>query len=296
MSMAMLDQLLTDTLDPGYKAASQRAAKSRWYDGPLVWIGCAAVGLLLVMAYDQSHRSAPARAQARQELVNRIHTLGKTRQQLEDLAKQLSSDVAALRDAQLTGQQDEIRGLEVAAGSSAVSGPGIVVKLSEPPKPTATPAPGSGPIGASTAAVLHDTDIRSVVNALWASGAEAIAVNGIRLTATSAIRFAGESVLVDFQPINSPYEIDAIGPRNALQVGFADSPIASALKTKQDVQGIGFDFSGKAKIQLPSANVTKPRFAVRGPAPTAKASASPSKSVTNGVPASPSTSPTESPR
>ena len=53
--------------------------------------------------------------------------------------------------------------------------------------------------------------MRSVVNELWSDGAEAIAVNGIRLTPTSAIRFAGDAVLVDFQPITSPYRIDAIG-------------------------------------------------------------------------------------
>lgn len=273
--MAMLDQLLTDTLDPGYRAAAKRPTRKRWYDGPLVWAGCAAVGLLLVMSYDQSHRSEPARAAARKELIDRIHSVGKARDQLEHLASQLANDVSRLRDAQLSGTQTGLGELEVDAGSVPVTGPGIVVRLSEPPKSSQSPAPGSGPV-VPVGAAIHDTDIRAVVNVLWAAGAEAISVNGIRLTPTSAIRFAGESVLVDFQPINSPYEIDAIGSRTNLQVQFAESAVAAALKTKEDVEGIGFDFSGKARLTLASANVTRPRFAGRGA--TASPSANPSES------------------
>ena len=55
-------------------------------------------------------------------------------------------------------------------------------------------------------------DLQNVANALWAAGAEAIAINGQRLTATSTIRAAGNAILVDFRPVTSPYEVSAIGP------------------------------------------------------------------------------------
>jgi len=295
MSMAVLDQLLTDTLDPGYRAASRKPPRRHWYDGPLVWIGCAAVGLLLVMAYDQSHRSAPARAQARQELIDRIKTVGTTRQQLDDLAKQLGRDVAALRDAQLASQSGQLDELEIAAGSVEVHGPGMVVRLDEPPKVDPSGA-NAGPVPTveARAPVLHDRDVRQVVNALWSAGAEAVAINGIRLTSTSAIRFAGESVLVDFQPINAPYTIEAIGPRDSMQVAFADSPIAAELKTKQDVQGIAFSFSGKNDLTLASANVTKPRYAHPGVSATPSQSSKPKQS--SNPSSSISSNPSESPR
>ena len=50
---------------------------------------------------------------------------------------------------------------------------------------------------------MLDRDLQVIVNGLWAAGAEAIAVNGQRLTACSAIRSAGEAILVDFRPLSA---------------------------------------------------------------------------------------------
>src|SRR4029450_1762991 len=61
-------------------------------------------------------------------------------------------------------------------------------------------------------ALVKDTDLQLASNALWAGGAEAIAINGQRLTATSTIRQAGEAILVDFRPVTTPYQVVAIGP------------------------------------------------------------------------------------
>src|SRR4029453_5737827 len=64
----------------------------------------------------------------------------------------------------------------------------------------------------NTQALVKDSDLQLACNALWSEGAEAIAVNGQRLTATSTIRQAGEAILVDFRPVTTPYEVVAIGP------------------------------------------------------------------------------------
>jgi uncharacterized protein YlxW (UPF0749 family) len=265
-STAMLDDLLTNTLDPGYRAAAKRASTRHWWDGPMVWIGCIAVGLLLITAYQQSHRSAPAREAARKDLISRIRVLQSAGTSTDAQAKQLASQVAGLRDAQLSGTDSrQLRQLEIASGAIAVSGPGIEVTVGEPKAiPSSSPngRPGTG--AQQNVAVLHDRDIRSVVNQLWLSGAEAIAINGIRLTATSAIRFAGESILVDFQTLSSPYTISAIGDRNSLLLGFADSAIARQLKTTEAVYGISFTFTGKSKVQLPSVTVGQQNYASPG--------------------------------
>jgi uncharacterized protein YlxW (UPF0749 family) len=278
VTMALLEDLLTNTLDPGYRAAaSKQRTRHRW-EHPLVWLCCVAVGLLLTVAYQQTHRAAPAREVARQDLISRIHSLQSVGNRLDDNAKQLAGDVARLRDQQLAnaGSQD-LRDLEVASGTVAVTGPGMVVSLAEPkaPDPSAgNNRPGTTP--QTDVAVLHDTDIRTVVNQLWTAGAEAIAVNGIRLTTTSAIRFAGEAVLVDFQQINSPYTIEAIGPRDQLLTSFADSPIARQLKTKEAVYDITFKFNGKSDLRLESVTVSQPRYAQAGSAaPSPSTSESP---------------------
>lgn len=288
ISSAALNELLNNTLDPGYRAASARNRPARWWDGPLVWLGCLAVGLLLVVAYQQSHLAAPARDAARHDLINRIGAAQSTANRLDAQAKQLAGQVAALRDAQLPGNDAPVRAAEVAAGAVAVSGPGMQVEIGEPSsQPTAgTGRPGTTP--RSLVSIIRDTDVRAVVNQLWADGAEAVAINGQRLTPESFIRVAGESIQVDFAALTSPYTISAIGDSDGLQVGFAQSDIARRLKTLASVAGISFRFGGKSKLQLPSVTVGEPRFASLGPTPSGSAPAG------SAGPVSPSPTATES--
>ncbi|MEO7259764.1 MAG: DUF881 domain-containing protein [Jatrophihabitantaceae bacterium] len=281
LSSAMLDDLLNNPLDPGYRLAwhSPEPKARRWWDGPLLWLACLAVGLLLAMSYQQQHRSAPARETARKDLITRIERLQVAGNSLDARAKALAGEVAVLRDAQLPGNSNELKNLELESGSLAVTGPGVRIELDEPaaPTPAASGRPGTG--SQDQVAVLHDRDIRAVVNQLWAGGAEAVAVNGLRLTSTSFIRFAGESVLVDFQPISPPYSIEAIGNRDGLLVAFADSGIARQLKTMAAVDGITFRFSGKSGLRLQSVTVSQPHYAGLGAglgAPSASVSPSPS--------------------
>jgi uncharacterized protein YlxW (UPF0749 family) len=106
-----------------------------------------------------------------------------------------------------------------------------------------------------------------VVNELWHDGAEAISVNDIRLTPTSAVRFAGDAVLVDFQPISSPYVIRAIGDSDRLAVAFADSGAASRYQTLSSAKGIGFQFDGSTDLQLPASAGLNLRYAQPGTGP-----------------------------
>jgi uncharacterized protein YlxW (UPF0749 family) len=295
VSTALLNDLLNNTLDPGYRAAADRKRVSHWWDGPLVWIGCVAVGLLLVIAYQQSHLSAPARDAARRDLINRIDAAQSNADGLQSEAKQLTAEVAKLRDAQLPGGNSSgLTAAEVAAGSVAVTGQGMQVQLGDP---SSAPSSGTGRPGTtpqSDVSVLHDTDVRAVVNQLWSDGAEAIAINGLRLTPTSFIRVAGESILVDFQPISSPYTIAAIGNSDDLQVGFAQSAVARRLKTLAAVDGITFKFGGKSKQTLPSVTVGQPQYAQLGAksvSPPSVGTSSASRPAGGSPPGSTSTSP-----
>lgn len=268
LTAAALNELLNNTLDPGYRAAAARNRRPRRWDGPAVWAGCLLIGLVLVIAYQQSHLAAPARDAARRDLITRITAAQANANGLENQAKQLSAEVGKLRDAQLPGNNAAVRDAEVAAGAVAVSGPGMQVEFGEP---TTSPSAGNGRPGTTPqtdVAVIHDSDVRAVVNELWSQGAEAISINGLRLTPTSFIRVAGENILVDFEPLSSPYTVSAIGNSNDLQVGFAQSPIARRLKTLVAVDGITFRFGGKGKLTLPSVTVGQPQFAQLGAQPS----------------------------
>lgn len=267
-SSALLADLVMNPLDPGYAAAAARrgpGTANRWYDRPAVALGSCLIGFVLVVAYVHTHRSAPQAAKVHDTLVTRVHDSQAQDSSLSKQVQQLNNELQRLRAQALPGSGNLARQLatgQLAAGETAVRGPGLTVSLSEPP--AASPSPGGGrggtvPISATN--ILTDRDVRSVVNELWADGAEAIAVNGLRLTPTSAIRFAGDAVLVDFQAISPPYSIEAIGDADGLATAFAASDVASRYQTLASADGIGFSFNESKSLRLPASAPHEMRYA-----------------------------------
>jgi uncharacterized protein YlxW (UPF0749 family) len=256
---ALLAELVANPLDAGYRAAAERnegKPKQHWFDRPLVAVGCVLIGFLAVVAYVHTNRGAPQALKVHDDLVNRVRTAEHSTNDLAARLTKLQAEVARVQNAALSNSGPlaaQLRNAEVEAGQIAVQGPGVTVTLREPKlaKPTSvTGRPGSIPISATN--ILSDRDVRSVVNELWHDGAEAVAVNGVRLTPDSAIRFAGDAVLVDFQPITSPYRVRAIGNSDTLSTNFAQSGTASRYQTLQSVDHIGFSVSEDNKLDLPA--------------------------------------------
>ena len=115
--------------------------------------------------------------------------------------------------------------------------------------------------GAYPQNLIGDRELRDVVNALWVAGAEAISINDIRLSATSAIRFAGEVVLVDFQPVTSPYTVRAIGNENALDVAFVGGDAGARLSTLASAGRLEFSVDEAGDLTLPPAAQALPTLA-----------------------------------
>src|SRR6185437_12861986 len=107
-----------------------------------------------------------------------------------------------------------------AAGLTALRGPGLTVRLDDAPRR----ADGSRPAGARPDdLVVHQQDVQAVVNALWAGGAEAMTLMGVRVIATSAVRCVGNTLLLDGQVYSPPFEIAAIGDQVRLQRSLDDT-------------------------------------------------------------------------
>ena len=102
---------------------------------------------------------------------------------------------------------------------------------------------------------VKDFDLQVVVNALWASGAESIAINGVRLTAATAIRTAGQTVLVDLQPLVSPYRVEAIGDPDAMRSAFARTAGAALLTSLSSGYGITSELVVADELSLPVGTV-----------------------------------------
>ena len=97
-------------------------------------------------------------------------------------------------------------------------------------------------------AALRDASLAST-----SAGAEGSAVNGERLTAQSAIRQAGDAILVDFRPLVSPYVVTAIGPPVDIETKFGASSTAERMRGLAQLEGLRFDYSRASHLTLPAA-------------------------------------------
>ena len=144
-------------------------------------------------------------------------------------------------------------------GAAPVTGPGMVVRLND------AAGDGSGSdvdprTDVDTDGRVTDRDLQTVVNEIWAAGAEAVAVNGQRLTALSAIRSAGDAVLVDFRPLTPPYEIEAVGDPKKLRETFVGGFGGSYLQVLQGY-GITYAVEDSDRLQLAASAGVRLRYA-----------------------------------
>lgn len=271
LSPEFLTDLFRDPLDPSYAEAAASAGKRRpagpWRHGAgraLTLATLMVIGLLFAMSYRQMVHDEPARSQIRAELVQEIHEQEATTETLEERADELRDEVAELRDRELGGTQARrLRELEAATGLAQVTGQGVVVEITDGPEQvdpvTGEPAPESR---------IQDYDLRLIANALWAEGAEAVAINGRRLTATSTIRNASGAILVNRRPVAAPYQVTAIGPDD-LARRFLDSTVGRYLQALSGQYGIPYEVRAEDELTLPAAASQDLHHATpTGPSPT----------------------------
>ena len=268
-----LTELFQNPLDPGYADAAARKARGEGRTGTakrvvsgVSALTLVALGFLLVVAYQQTMADEPARSQARATLIDQVQSRRSETTELQKRAELLRAEVADLREKQLGGAAvARLRDLEAETGLAPVRGSGARVSVGDGPMPV-DPLTGQR----KSEARVRDTDLQVATNALWAAGAEAIAVNGQRLTATSTIRQAGEAILVDFRPVTTPYEVVAIGP-DSLAGDFRDGYAGRFFKELVARYGMSFAASSVKDVTLDAASelnlrVAKPS-APPGPSP-----------------------------
>lgn len=152
----------------------------------------------------------------------------------------------------------ELADARIAAGLAAVHGPGVVIEIADSRRVV---PPGANP---ANYIVLAD-DLRDLVVALWNAGAQAIAINGERLVATSSIYGVGSSVLVNTAFLSPPFRVEAIGPRN-LEAQFRNDA-AYLGRVAQRIEAFDLEFATLSAddLQLPAfIGSTSLRWAVPG--------------------------------
>lgn len=268
-----LTELFRNPLDGGYAdAAAKRAASGPPRPGArragLVARTAAlvATGVLLTVAYQQTVASQPEASTARNQLVSDVQDRQAETDALQRQADTLRTQAARLRDAVVGSDAGVLDQLEARTGLGAVTGTGVVVAMADGPVPV-DPVTGQ-PLDKDPGKVV-DFDIQTVVNELWHEGAEAIAINGQRLTNSSTIRLAGSAILVDLAPLSQPYVIDAVGP-SAMADTLPESQVGTFYHYLSVTYGMTFSVKASGNLALPAAADPQLRQAqVIRPSPTA---------------------------
>jgi uncharacterized protein YlxW (UPF0749 family) len=265
--MSLLTDLMEHSLDAGYAdaAARRRAGEphrtSRW----VLVTGVAGVGLLLAVAAAQTHSRASAAAQTRDALVAEIDDRSAANDRLAASLDRRRAQVTQERQdtLRLTDEgkllASTLTTLEDVTGTAAVEGPALVVEIRNADD-SGTGTDLDPRAGADSDGQVTDRDLQTVVNEVWGAGAEAVAINGQRLTALSAIRSAGDAVLVDFRPLSPPYEVVAVGDAPRLRTSFAEGFGGSYLQALRDY-GITASLTTRDSVRLAASAGVSLRYA-----------------------------------
>jgi uncharacterized protein YlxW (UPF0749 family) len=193
----------------------------------------------------------------------RDEALRKSVNQLEDQNRVLKARVQTLQAAVKTGEDESARRSSAAqqvkaqlddekaiAGQAALHGPGITCLLHDGSDP-------NDPADRSLGWTVHYQDMQDIVNLLWASGAEAVAVNGQRIAPTTAFRYAGVNILVNNgSRLSAPYTVTAVGDPSSLANGLGDPDQLAELKSRSRIYGLGLSWVRSTRVSIPAFDAT----------------------------------------
>jgi uncharacterized protein YlxW (UPF0749 family) len=267
---SLLRSLLSDHLDPGYAAAAQ-APRRRTVTNRMWQLSAAAlVAVVFALAWSQAQATAPGVRESRQVLATNVRSAEAATDALAAQRAELTADVDAERRTRLAGDasgRDLLGGLDqanVAAAAVPVIGPGLTVTVTDPGVTRDLTDVSKERVEGSRQVIL-DRDLQLVVNSLWLSGAEAIAVGGVRIGPNVTIRQAGGGILVDNQPISSPYVITAVGPPHTMADNFTRSSGLQRLRLLESSYGVGVSVAAGDALTLPAGSVRDLVFAEQAP-------------------------------
>lgn len=257
---SILEEITANAMEPDYKNHRPRRIAISVRHRVIAATGLVVVGFLVTSTIQlgvKNHARQSDVVQAtKTSLLDQIQRADTRRGRLIDEVSTLSAGIDRLqrRNLRLTS-----RGVSLAknidraltySGDRAVSGPGVVIRLDA--KSAKNP--------------VLDVDLQAITNGLWGAGAEAIAISGVRLNALSAIRHAGDAVLVDYRPATSPYEISVVGDALRMRAELKDGQLARLLVQLKKDYGISASVTPKRSVSIAGHSTTSLRYASRVPA------------------------------
>ncbi len=211
----------------------------------------AVVGFVGFAQWNGSPERAQFTTSVQQVLADQVDKL---EHEQADLRAQIATDEAQVQKYQaasttsssaLAEVNRQLGDARLAAGLTRLSGPGVVVEIADSKRVVPE---GENP---ANYIVLVD-DLRDIVTALWASGAEGISINGERLVATSSIYAVGASILVNTAFLSPPFRIEAIGSAGLGDRFLVNPAYLERVAQRIDVFGLEFATAASDKLALPA--------------------------------------------
>lgn len=247
----------TTTTPLGRLRASASPA-TLWLSGVLL-VGGVAVGLLLSTQWQPQNigaaSSSPVTRQSGREIV--VSTIGRLETEQADLKKQIADLRARLNEAQAVEAEQKTSLLDInrqigeqrmAAGMIAVHGPGVIATFDDS-------AARSVPENEDPENyILHDYDLRDILNTLWAAGAEAISLNGERIVSNTSLYCVGTTVICNATRLSPPYVVRAIGEPEALRAALTGSPQMAKFNQRAQIYDLPVNVELNRDVQVPAYN------------------------------------------
>ncbi len=207
----------------------------------------AAAGFLVVtVRLNPTDSDLSIRVPEQERLARLIRVEQRRSADLRATAETLRKRVRQFERSQPIGTRQPQKGLaatRVQLGLVAVEGPGITVTLDDS-------SMEESPSGNLNDLVVHSQDIQAVANALWAAGAEALAVSGQRVVPTSALLCVGNTLLINGTVHSPPYRFVAVG--EGLKDGVLSDPLVERLRDDAGRFGLGFEVDEVESVRVPA--------------------------------------------
>jgi uncharacterized protein YlxW (UPF0749 family) len=205
---------------------------------------------LLVGAQAQSQGGRPiAATRYNVPLVEAAVSLQTEQEQLKSQLADLRAELDAIgsqgaaSDARAATLHRQVDDLRAQAGLTPLGGAGATITLDDA---RLSPSTSTQTL---VLAIVHSSDLTDVFNAAWKAGATGIAVNGERITSSSAC--VGAVIQINGTLLSPPFVISILGPADHLFATLSDPQELRDLKQRHDVFGLGFVIRRADTLALP---------------------------------------------
>lgn len=194
-------------------------------------IGLAVVSEWPARLQSETAPIAASRHATTRDTIQRLEAeQSRLKQQIADLrASQASDPKAASAAPDLESALEDQRAI---AGILPLRGPGVDVLLDDSTSHLLRPSDDPDNY------IVHEYQLRDVVNLLWKSGASGISVNGERFVNSTSVYCVGSTILINDTRTSPPYHILAVGDSTQMLAALDDGRSLKDIKDRTQAYGL----------------------------------------------------------